>query len=144
MRYRQQKRGELTPDPVRLQPKAVSQDHEDWGLHPILDLDKIAHIPICRFLLKKDVPLVQETFDRQRRELQDAVNADPTGERFIKEMFLCELENHGFNYTGTAEDALDVLGLSFETCSRPQAGSRAGTGRTGAPGTAANHGDVMG
>ena len=43
-----------------------------------------------------------------------AGNADPPGERFIKEMFLCELENHGFNYTGTAEDALDVLGLSFE------------------------------
>lgn len=29
-------------------------------------------------------------------------------------MFLYELENHEYSYTGTAEDALDSLGLSFE------------------------------
>lgn len=29
-------------------------------------------------------------------------------------MFLYELENHEYSYTGTVEDALDSLGLSFE------------------------------
>ena len=31
-----------------------------------------------------------------------------------KDMFLYELENHEYSYTGTVEDALDSLGLSFE------------------------------
>lgn len=87
---------------------------KEWGLHPKKDLDKIARIPFGGFIQKKDAPLMHETFARHHKELQAAMDADPTGEGFIKDMFLCELENHGFNYTGTAEDALDVLGLSFE------------------------------
>ena len=79
-----------------------------------MDLDKIARIPYGGFIQKKDAPLMHETFARHHRELQDAMDADPTGEGFIKDMFLYELENHEYSYTGTAEDALDSLGLSFE------------------------------
>ena len=57
---------------------------------------------------------MHETFARHHRELQAAIDADPTGEGFIKDMFLYELENHEYSYTGTVEDALDSLGLSFE------------------------------
>ncbi len=57
---------------------------------------------------------MHETFARHHRELQAAIDADPTGEGFIKDMFFGELENHEYSYTGTVEDALDSLGLSFE------------------------------
>ena len=98
---------------------AFSQEqfHEvmkEWGLRPKMDLDKIARIPYGGFIQKKDAPLMHETFARHHRELQAAMDADPTGEGFIKDMFLYELENHEYSYTGTAEDALDSLGLSFE------------------------------
>ena len=87
---------------------------KEWGLRPKMDLDKIARLPFGGFVQKKDVPLIRDTFSRHREELQAAIDADPTGEGFIKDMFLCELENHEYSYTGTAEDALDSLGLSFE------------------------------
>ena len=57
---------------------------------------------------------MHETFARHHKELQAAIDADPTGEGFIKDMFLYELENHEYIYTGTAEDALDSLGFPFE------------------------------
>ena len=82
---------------------------KEWDLHPKKDLDKIAHIPFGGFIQKKDAPLMHETFARHHRELQAAIDADPTGEEFIKDMFLYELENHEYSYTGTAEDALDSL-----------------------------------
>lgn len=57
---------------------------------------------------------MHETFARHHKELQAAIDADPTGEGFIKDMFFSELENHEYSYTGTVEDTLDSLGLSFE------------------------------
>ena len=114
MRNRQQK--EVNALPMRF---AFSQEqfHEvmkEWGLDPKKDLDKIARIPWGGFIQKKDAPLMHETFARHHKELQAAIDADPTGEGFIKDMFLYELENHEYIYTGTAEDGLDSLGLSFE------------------------------
>ena len=87
---------------------------KEWGLRPKMELDKIARLPFGGFVQKKDVPLIRDTFSRHREELQAAIDADPTGEGFIKDMFLCELENHEYSYTGTAEDALEALGLSYE------------------------------
>ena len=87
---------------------------KEWGLRPKMDLDKIARLPFGGFVQKKDVPLIRDTFSRHREELQAAIDADPTGEGFIKDMFLYELENHEYSYTGTAEDALDSLGFPFE------------------------------
>ena len=114
MRNRQQK--EVNALPMRF---AFSQEqfHEvmkEWGLDPKKDLDIIARIPWGGFIQKKDTPLIHETFARHHKELQAAIDADPTGEGFIKDMFLYELENHEYIYTGTAEDALDSLGFSFE------------------------------
>ena len=114
MRNRQQQ--EINALPIRF---AFNQEQfreimKEWGLRPKMDLDKIARIPFGGFIQKKDAPLMHETFARHHRELQVAIDADHTGEGFIKDMFFCELENHEYSYTGTAEDALDSLGLSFE------------------------------
>ena len=113
---RDRQRQEVNALPMRFS-FSQEQFHEamkEWGLDPKKDLDKIARIPWGGFIQKKDAPLMHETFDRHRRELQASIDADPTGEGFIKDMFLCELENHEYSYTGTAEDTLGSLGLSFE------------------------------
>lgn len=114
MRNRQQQ--EVNALPIRF---AFSQEQfreimKEWGLRPKMDLDKIARIPFGGFIQKKDAPLMHETFAWHHRELQAAIDADPTGEGFIKDMFFSELENHEYSYTGTVEDALDSLGVSFE------------------------------
>lgn len=114
MRTHQQKEVNALPIQFAFNQEQFREIMKGWGLRPKMDLDKIARIPFGGFIQKKDSPLIRETFARHRRELQAAIDADPTGEGFIKDMFLYELENHEYSYTGTAEDALDSLGLTYD------------------------------
>lgn len=114
MRTHQQKELNALPIQFAFNQEQFREIMKGWGLRPKMDLDKIARIPFGGFIQKKDSPLIRETFARHRRELQAAIDADPTGEGFIKDMFLYELENHEYSYTGTAEDALDSLGLTYD------------------------------
>ena len=114
LRDRQQKEVNALPIRFAFNQEQFREIMKEWGLRPKMDLDKIARIPFGGFIQKKDAPLIHERFARHHRELQAAIDADPTGEGFIKDMFLYELENHEFSYTGTAEDALDSLGLSYD------------------------------
>ena len=57
---------------------------------------------------------MHETFDRHKREMKEAIAADPTGEGFIFDMFLRELENHEYGYTGDMTDALEALGFTAQ------------------------------
>ena len=114
MRDRQQKEVNTLPLRFAFSQKQFNEIMEEWGLDPKKDLDKIARIPLGGFIQKKDAPLMHETFARHHKELQAAIDADPTGDGFIKDMFLYELENHEYSYTGTAEETLDSLGLSYK------------------------------
>ena len=114
LRNRQQQEVNALPMRFAFSQEQLQKVMKDWGLRPKMDLDKIAQLPFGGFAQKKDIPLIRDTFARHRTELQAAVDADPTGEGFIKEMFLTELENHEYSYTGTAEDDLDSLGLTYE------------------------------
>ena len=114
MRTHQQKEVNALPIQFAFNQEQFREIMKGWGLRPKMDLDKIARIPFGGLIQKKDTPLIRETFARHRRELQAAIDADPTGEGFIKDMFLYELENHEYSYTGTAEDALDSLGLTYD------------------------------
>ena len=114
MRTHQQKEVNALPIQFAFNQEQFREIMKGWGLRPKMDLDKIARIPFGGFIQKKDSPLIRETFARHRRELQAAIDADPTGEGFIKDMFFSELENHEYSYTGSAEETLDSLGLSFE------------------------------
>ena len=49
---------------------------------------------------------------RHRKELEDAISSDKTGKGFIFDMFLQELENHEYSYTGDVQEALDALGIT--------------------------------
>lgn len=83
-----------------------------WGLYPERDLDKICSLPGGGFIQKKDSPEMHALSGRHEKEMQDAVSADPTGDGFIYEMFLTELADHEYGYTGDCEETLDALGYT--------------------------------
>ena len=57
---------------------------------------------------------MHETFARHERELKEAIASDATGEGFIFDMFLYELDNHEYGYTGDTTDALEALGFTAQ------------------------------
>lgn len=65
----------------------------------------------CR---KSDVAKLNEMFTRHRKELEDAIAGDKTGQGFICDMFLQELENHEYSYTGDVQETLDALGITAQ------------------------------
>lgn len=85
-----------------------------WGLDPARDLDKIVNIGLGGFIQKKDRALMRDTFERHKRELKEAIAADETGEGFIFDMMLCELDNHEYSYTGDTSEALEALGFTAQ------------------------------
>lgn len=66
------------------------------------------------FVRAEDHNKVLETFKRIREEEQAAIAADTTGDGFIYQMFLYELNNHEFSYTGDVEETLAALQLTAD------------------------------
>jgi len=51
---------------------------------------------------------------RHEKEMQEAIDADTTGEGFIFEMFDHELADHEYIVSGDESSTLDALGLEAE------------------------------
>lgn len=65
------------------------------------------------FLLKEDVPRLKEMMKRHEDEIEREIKSDKTGEGFVYQMFLYEMENHEYGYTGDPEDTLNALGYEW-------------------------------
>lgn len=87
---------------------------KSMGLDPEKDLDKVCTGPAGCFLLKEDAPKLKEMLERHSREREEAVRADATGDGYIYEMFLTELKNCEYGYTGETGDALNAAGFTQE------------------------------
>lgn len=86
----------------------------ELGLKPT-DTDKIYKLGIGGgFYRKTDAELVRKTFEDNSKELETAIAEDKTGKGFIYEMFLYELRNHEYGYTGSTEDTLECLGYTAD------------------------------
>ena len=81
------------------------------GLGPT-DTDKIYKAPGGGFYRRENSPRLEEMMERFDRELAEAIAADETGDGFIYEMFLYELDNHEYGYTRDTEETLDALGYT--------------------------------
>ena len=66
------------------------------------------------FIRTSDTDLVIGTFERIHNERRAAIAADLTGTGFIYEMFLYELNNHEYSYTGDVTETLDALNITAE------------------------------
>ena len=64
------------------------------------------------FIRSQDAQKVADTFDSIRDEIRDAIAADQTGDGFIYQMFLYELQNHEFIITQDAAETLEALEIT--------------------------------
>lgn len=114
LREKQQEEFNKLPLGFAFSNKQFDEMMKGWGLDPDKDLDKIYQIPGGGFVQKKDHALLHETMDRHQKEMEEAITADPDGTGFVYEMFLYEMDNHEYGYTGDLEDTLDALGMTIE------------------------------
>lgn len=114
LRQRQQKEFDALPLGFAFSQKQFNEMMEGWGLDPEKDLDKILRIPGGGYVQKKDADLLHQTVERHDTEMAASIEEDKTGEGFIYEMFLYELDNHEYGYTRDTEDTLDALGYTAE------------------------------
>lgn len=91
--------------------KQLAEGMASLGLAPT-DTGKIYKAPGGGFYRKEDSPRLKEMMDRFDRELQSAIAGDGTGDGFIYEMFLYELGNHEYGYTGDLSETLYALGYT--------------------------------
>ena len=111
LRERQQEEFNALPLGFAFSQKQFNSMMMEWGLDPEKDVDKIYRIP-GGYVQKKDVDLLHQTMERHDAEMAAAIEGDQTGEGFIYEMFLYELDNHEYGYTMDTEDTLDALGYT--------------------------------
>ncbi len=90
-----------------------NQGMKELGLDP-KDTDKVVSIGGGGFIRKSDAKKFGDMWDSLRKEHNDLINADKTGEGYIKDMFVSELENHEYGYTYELDDTLDALELTRE------------------------------
>ena len=64
------------------------------------------------FIRASDRDLVISTFERIADEEAAAIAADQDGAGYIYQMFLYELNNHEYSYTGDIDETLDALHIS--------------------------------
>ena len=115
MRKRQQEEVNALPIGFAFGNRQFEEMMRGWGLDPEKDLDKIYRLGSTGGYYKKsDAQLIRDTFSRHEAEREAAIAEDKTGEGFIYEMFLCELNNHEYGYTMDTEETLDTLGYTAD------------------------------
>lgn len=90
-----------------------NQGMKELGLDP-KDTDKVVSIGGGGFIRKTDAKKFGDMWDTLRKEHNDLIASDKTGEGYIKDMFVSELENHEYGYTYELDDTLDTLELTRE------------------------------
>lgn len=97
---------------------AFNQEQFDNGMKSLglkpNDIDKIYSIGGGGFIRKNDLDAYNKLWEDIRKEHNELINLDKTGEGYIKDMFVSELENHEYAYTYELDDTLDALELTIE------------------------------
>lgn len=86
-----------------------------WNIQPGEEAEKLYRLGNSGgYYLKSNAELVETTLKRIPTETKAAIAADKSGDGFIYEMFLDELCNHEYSYTGRADDTIAELDLTRE------------------------------
>ena len=86
---------------------------KNWGLEPD-DTDKIYSIGGGGYIRKTDLDAYNKLWEDIRKEHNELIEKDKTGDGYIKDMFISELENHEYSYTRDISSTLDALELTYE------------------------------
>ena len=76
------------------------------------EMDKLIYLGDNTYLKRTDLPKVEEVNKRHKEELEREIKADIVGDKFIKDMFLCEMNNHEYGYTNEIEPILEALHIT--------------------------------
>lgn len=93
--------------------KQFAEGMQQMNLNPEADREKVRAIIGGGFVLADKQADLEALFDRFQKEREDAIKADQTGDGFIYEMFVDELENHEFSYTEDPTEAVIACGLDL-------------------------------
>lgn len=113
VKKRHQRRVNEFPMKFAFSDKQFNKGMEELGLKPT-DIDKVYPIGGGGFIRKTDADEFNKMWDELRKEHNDLIKADKTGDGYIKDMFVSELENHEYAYTYDLDDTLDALELTRE------------------------------
>ena len=113
LKRRQQQEFDAFPMQFAFSNRQFAEAMSALGLKPT-DTDKVYRAPGGGIYRQEDSPRLKAMMDRFDRELQEAIAGDETGDGFIYEMFLYELDNHEYSYTMDTEDTLDALGYTAD------------------------------
>lgn len=113
IKNKHQKRVEEFPIMFAFSEEQLHKEMNRLGLNDN-DYDKIYNMGAGCFIRKKDLVDYNKMWDDIRKEHQHYIDNDKTGEGYIKDMFVSELENHEYSYTRDLEDTLDALELTEE------------------------------
>lgn len=104
---------------------AFSEQQLKEGLDKLgITKDEAVGIGVGGFIRKSDLEAFKAMVKRWQDAEAEAIANDKTGEGFIKDMFVYELDNHEFGYTGNSEDTVRDLGLTYEKIESDKALSR--------------------
>lgn len=113
LKNEQQKEINAFPFMFAFNEKQFAEGMAKLGLKPE-ETDKLYSIGAGGYIRKTDSEAMHKMFIKHDKELQACIDADTTGEGFIKDMFYYELCNHEYSYTGDIMDAIDAIGLDLE------------------------------
>lgn len=113
LKQRQQEEFNAFPMQYAFSDRQFAEAMAALGLEPT-DTDKVYKAPGGGFYRREDGPRLKAMMDRFDQELKDAIAGDQTGDGFIYEMFLYELDAHEYGYTMDRSDTLDALGYTAD------------------------------
>ena len=113
LKQRQQQEFSAFPMQFAFSDSQFAEGMAALGLKPA-DTDKIYKVPGGGFYRREDSSRLKTMMDRFDQELHEAVAGDKTGDGFIYEMFLYELENYEYGCTMDLSETLDALGYTPE------------------------------
>ena len=113
IKEKHQKRVNEFPLMFAFNKKQFDNGMKKWGLEPS-DTDKIYSIGGGGFIKKTDLDAYNKLWDDIRKEHNRLIESDKTGDGYIKDMFVSELNNHEYGYTYELEDTLIALELTIE------------------------------
>ena len=91
--------------------QSFSEGMEKLGVY---EKDQVCSIGYGGYIRKTDKDKFIELLRGHRKEREEAIANDKTGDGFIYEMFLYELSNHEYSYTLDYEDTLEALGYTYK------------------------------
>lgn len=113
LKNKQQKELDAFPLGAAFSDKQFAKMMQKWGL-TVDDTDKIISIGAGCFIRKSDKEAFFNMLEKLKKEMQDAIAADKTGDGFIFDMFYYELANHEYCITYEYDETFDALGLTEE------------------------------